>query len=141
MRGPRRALRGPRRGRVAAAGTADRSGWSAEHFAGDDELLDLAGALVDAEQADVAVEALDRDAAHVAGTAVDLHGAVGDAADGFAGEVLGSGRGQALVGARLVLVSGVQDQGPGGQVLGLGVGQHGLDELVVGDAVTALGAV
>ena len=41
---------------------------------------------------------------------------------------------------RLVLVGGVQDQGPGGQVLGLRVGQHGLDELVVGDAVAALGA-
>ena len=35
---------------------------------------------------------------------------------------------------------GVQDQGPGGQVLGLGVGEHGLDELVLADRVAALGA-
>ena len=39
---------------------------------GDHDLLDLAGAFVDAEQAGVAVEALDGDAAHVADAAVDL---------------------------------------------------------------------
>jgi hypothetical protein len=45
-----------------------------DHVARDDELLDLGRALVDAEQADVAVEALHAVLRDVAGPAVDLHG-------------------------------------------------------------------
>ena len=52
-----------------------------EHLAGDDEPLDFGGPLVDAVEAGVAVEALDRDAAHVAEPAEDLDAAVGDAAE------------------------------------------------------------
>ena len=54
---------------------------AASELAGDDELLDLAGSLVDAEQPCVPVEPLNGHAAHVARPAVDLHGAVGDPAD------------------------------------------------------------
>src|SRR5688500_5661856 len=43
-------------------------------LAGDDHLLDLAGALVDAEDAHVAVKALDPVLGDVAGAAEDLHG-------------------------------------------------------------------
>src|SRR4051812_2067991 len=49
------------------------------HFPGDDHLLDLTGALVDAEDAHVAVEALDAVVGDVAGAAEDLHRLVGDA--------------------------------------------------------------
>src|ERR1022692_4294564 len=76
-----------------------------EQFPGDHELLDLAGALVDPEQPDVAVQPFHRDAADISGPAVDLDRAVGDPAHGFAGEVLRRGRGQPPVGARVVLRS------------------------------------
>src|SRR5687768_1164145 len=52
-----------------------------QHVARDDQLLDLAGAFVEAEKAHVAVEALDDGLLHVARAAVDLHAAVGDAPD------------------------------------------------------------
>src|SRR5687767_10259654 len=52
-----------------------------ERLSGDDHLLDLARALVDAEEPGITEEALDRDAAHVSGPAVHLDGPVGDAAD------------------------------------------------------------
>src|SRR5687768_2524192 len=54
-----------------------------EHVAGDDELLNLARALVEAEKPHVAIETLDDGLLHVARPAVDLHAAVGDAPDHF----------------------------------------------------------
>src|SRR5712671_4106071 len=111
-----------------------------EHLPGDDELLDLAGAFVDPEQPYVAVQPLDRDAADVPGAAVDLDRAVGNTADGFAGEVFRGRGNEPPVGARVVLSGGVEHQGPGREVLGLRVREHGLDELIFGDRVAALGA-
>src|SRR5689334_20084481 len=49
-----------------------------QQLAGDDELLDFGGAFVDAQGADVAVEALDDRATHEARAAVDLYRAVDD---------------------------------------------------------------
>src|SRR5690606_6344023 len=63
----------------------------ADHVAGDDHLLDLRGALVQAEQAHVAVEPLDGVLADVTGAAMDLHAAVGYPAAHFGGEHLGAG--------------------------------------------------
>src|SRR5208282_3286293 len=111
-----------------------------EQLPGDHELLDLAGAFVDPEQPHVAVQSLDRDAANIAGAAVDLDRAVGDPADGLAGEVLRRRRAEPPVGARVVLGGGVEHQGPGREVLGLGVREHGLDELVLADRAAALDA-
>ena len=109
-----------------------------ERLLGDHDLLDLAGAFVDAEQAGVAVEALDGDAAHVAGAAVNLHGAVGDPADGLAGEVLRAGRPHPGVGPGVKVCRGRQDQGTGGVHVGLRVRDQPLDQLELRDRVTGL---
>jgi hypothetical protein len=58
---------------------------------GDDQLLDLAGALEDREDLGVAMPPLDRVVADVAGAAEDLDGVVGDPHGGLAGEQLGLG--------------------------------------------------
>src|SRR3954467_11525022 len=62
-----------------------------DRLAGDDKRVDLAGALVDAEQADVAIEPLDPVIGDIAGAAEALVGTVGDAADRLAGEIFGGG--------------------------------------------------
>ena len=111
-----------------------------EHLPGDDELLDLAGAFVDPEQPYVAVQPFDRHATDVPGAAVDLDRTVSDPADRLAGEILRRRRCEPPVGARLVLERGVEHQGAGREVLGLRVGEHGLDELVLADHVAALRA-
>src|SRR5688572_3818434 len=72
-----------------------------DRLAGDDELVDLAGAVVDAEHADVTVEALDAGNRDMAGAAEYLDGAVGDSAERLAGEIFGRGR---LEGDRVALV-------------------------------------
>src|SRR5688500_7281996 len=74
----------------------------AEELAGDDHLLDLTGAFVDAEKPCVAIHALDRHAPHVAGAAVDLHGPVGDPVDHLTGEVLRARWSESGVLARVV---------------------------------------
>ena len=61
-------------------------------FAGDDDLLDLAGAFIDAEDAHVAIEALNAIVGDIAGPTKDLHGPVGDPADHFRGIIFGSRR-------------------------------------------------
>src|SRR5580658_8512712 len=53
------------------------SAFRAQHVAGDDELLDLARALIEAEEANVTIEALDAEIRDVARAAMDLHGAIG----------------------------------------------------------------
>ena len=65
-----------------ACGVGGRSGACglAQCASGDDQLLDLRRALVDAQETDVAVETLDLILGHIAGTAVDLDRAVGDPA-------------------------------------------------------------
>src|SRR4051812_46094433 len=61
----------------------------ADRLSGDDQLLDLAGAFVDSEQADVAVEPLDAVIGNIAGAAEYLDGAVGDSADRLARKIFG----------------------------------------------------
>src|SRR5258708_5906518 len=68
-----------------------RRGGFPQHAAGDDDLLDLAGTFVDPEQPDIPVEALDGIIGDIAGAAMDLHRALGHAADHLAGEELAAG--------------------------------------------------
>ena len=90
--------RGPgRRAQPAGADFADETvrdcpahRVSAQKIPRDHHLLDLARALVDAEDAHVAVEALDAVVGDIAGAAEDLHRPVGDAADHLGGEVFGA---------------------------------------------------
>src|SRR5580700_9016926 len=60
--------------------SGEGGGGALDHLAGDDHALDLAGALPDAFDAQLAVEAFGDVLAHVAAAAEDLDGAVGDAA-------------------------------------------------------------
>src|SRR5690606_10185645 len=110
----------------------------ADHVAGDDHLLDLGGALVQAEQAHVAVEPLDGVLADVTGAAMDLHAAVGYPAAHFGGEHLGAGGLGADVAAFVTLARGIQHHAAGGIDLGLAVGQHGLDQLEVRNPLAEL---
>src|SRR5215471_2542933 len=63
---------------------------SANHIARDHELLDLAGPLVDAEEADVPIEALDSVVTDIAGAAMNLHRSIGHAPAHFRGKELGA---------------------------------------------------
>src|SRR4029450_3260872 len=69
---------------------------------------------------------------------MDLHGAVGNAPDHLRGvELAAAGLHRDHL-ARVAAAGGVQHHGAGGIGLGLAVGQHGLDELEVGDRATEL---
>ena len=68
--------------RVRVAGEAQVA-YALQDGFGDHDLLDLAGAFVDAQRANVAVEALDDLAARDSAAAEELHGAVADASRGF----------------------------------------------------------
>src|SRR5690606_30189034 len=109
-----------------------------EQLAGDDEALDLRGALVDPEQAGVAVEALDARLAHVAHAAVDLDAAIRDASQPLRGEELRGRRAQLAVRARVPAPCGVEDERAGRAQLRVAVGQLRLDELEVRDGAAAL---
>src|SRR5215471_1860288 len=63
---------------------------SANHVARDYQLLDLAGPLVDAEQAHVAIKALDGVITDITGAAVDLHRSIRHAPAQFRGKELGA---------------------------------------------------
>src|SRR3954465_8654315 len=62
-----------------------------QQLVGEDQLLDLAGALIDAERADLAIEALDRMPRDDAHAAEELHGIVNNAFRGFRSEQLRHG--------------------------------------------------
>src|ERR1700677_680299 len=94
-------------------------GCVAQHLPGDDELLNLAGSLVDTEEARVAIEALDGDAPHVARATVYLYGAIGDAPDRLAREVLAGGGCHASVRAAVVGAGTLQHERTRGEVFGL----------------------
>src|SRR5450830_1812387 len=79
-----------------------------DHVAGNDDLLDLRGALVNAEQAHVPIKTLGRIFADVAGAAVDLHGAVGHAAAHLGGEQLAAGGLGGDVVAVVALAGGIE---------------------------------
>src|SRR5215831_6816895 len=80
----------------------------------DDELLDLAGPLVDAEQADVPVDALDGHPAHVPEAAVDLHRPVRGPADHLGAEQLRHRRPDPAVLAGVEPLRGREHQRPAG---------------------------
>src|SRR6478609_2822025 len=63
---------------------------SLHQTAADDEALDLTGALVEPQQPDVAVDALDGHLPHVPGAAVDLDGEIGHLAGHLGAEQLRS---------------------------------------------------
>ncbi|KAF5290255.1 hypothetical protein FQR65_LT20672 [Abscondita terminalis] len=113
----------------------------AQHVPGDVELVDLAGAFVQAEQAHIAEVALDgAEVGHVAGAAEHLHGAVGHAAAHFRGEVLAHGGGQCHVLAAVAGAGGFQDHRAGREDLGAAVGQQGLHQLEVRHGCAELAA-
>src|SRR5215510_11869540 len=98
-------------------------------IAGDHDLLDLGRALADLHELGVTVVALDRQLAHVAHAAVNLHGAVGAEGRGLRGIELGhrgfDGEGQAMILAPACVVhemTGALEAHPH-------VGEHLLDEL------------
>src|SRR3984885_6237173 len=78
----------------------------------DDQPLNLAGSLVQSEQAHVAVDAFDRHLAHVSATTVDLHGEVGDGAGHLGAEHLRRRRGDTSVLFGEPQTGGVTDERP-----------------------------
>src|ERR1700679_1901547 len=128
-----------RRGfRAAASAGFLVSFLAAQQIACDHELLDLAGAFIDAENSDVAVEAFDAVIRDIACPAEDLHRAVGDAPYRFGGEIFGAGRfhGDAL--ARVALFRGIEHHAAGGIGFRLAIGEHALDQLEIADALAEL---
>src|SRR5208282_4448995 len=89
-------------------GTAPSSFLSAQKIAGDDELLNLARAFIDAEDAHVAIEAFDAVIGDVARAAENLHGAVRDPPDHFGCEIFAAGRFHRHDLARVALSGGVE---------------------------------
>src|ERR1700730_11021851 len=73
----------------SAASTGCIAGSVLGDVAGDDEALDVAGALVDLAHPDVAVDALDREIGDIAVAAMDLDRVRGDALGHLGGEELG----------------------------------------------------
>src|SRR5919106_1080298 len=132
-------------GRHARLRSAWRPEWwrrwpsRAQQLLGDDEPLDLAGALVDLHDLGVTHEALDRELARVAVAAEHLHGVGGDLHGGVARPALGHRR---LVGvaadAGVDLAGGVVDHQAGPVGLHGHVGQHELDALESGDRLPEL---
>src|ERR1700746_327201 len=72
-----------------SAGVCEGGGGAFGHLAGDDHALDFAGALPDPLDAELAEEALGHVLAHVAASAENLDGAVGDPARHLRGVELG----------------------------------------------------
>src|SRR4051794_5777317 len=113
----------------------------AQQRAGDDEPLDLAGALVDLGDLGVAVVALDRELLGVAVAAEDLDRLAGDLAGRLGGEQLGL---RALDGVRLaglLEARGAPGQGARGLDARLHVGELLLDRLVAADGLAERAAL
>src|ERR1700758_4275536 len=92
----------------------------------DDQSLDLAGSLVQPQQAHVTVDAFDRHLTHVSATAVDLHGEIGYLAGLLGAEDLGRRWGEAPVLLGEPQPGGVTAQRAAGHHPGLLVGEHRL---------------
>ena len=99
----------------------------------DDELLDLGGAFVKAQQSHIALKALHWVLIDVARAAVNLHTAVGHAAHHLGAEQFGAGHTHGNIRIGQVCRFGVKalrhvlHQRPTRQQFRLAVGQHGLD--------------
>src|SRR5262249_9117217 len=92
-----------------------------DHLAGDDRALDLAGALPDPLDPELAVEALGHVLAHVAAAAEDLHRAVGDPPGHLRAVELGHralGVSDLDVAAPVDAAGGLVGEGPGREQLG-----------------------
>src|SRR3546814_1096198 len=89
----------------------------------------------------VAVEAFDGIFTDVAGSAMDLHGAVGDPAAHFGREIFCARRLDGYVAAFVALAGGIYDHAFRRVELGLAVGQHALHQLEVAAGATELLAV
>src|SRR5829696_7797120 len=102
-----------------------------QQLAGNDELLDFGGALVDAQRAHVAIEAFDDCSTHQAGAAVNLNCAVDDSASSFGGKQLGFARFASKSAAPgISRVGGTIDKESSSVELGDHVSQFGLDQLM-----------
>src|SRR5918993_626050 len=119
------------RSRTGHAGLAQQAG-------ADDHALHLAGALVEPEQAGVAVEALDRRGAEVTHAAVHLDRGVGRPADHLGAEQLGRRRADRRVLPAVVPLRHLPHEAPAGEQLRVHVGEQPLDELEPADGGPAL---
>ena len=110
-------------------------------FAGNNDALNVAAALVDLHALDVAVVALDGVFVGIAAIAVNQHRLRGSAHSGFGGEELGggggSGGGQALIFGPGCAI----DQQPRRVQVGGHVGQISLNHLEISEALTELAAL
>src|SRR5262245_15950371 len=112
----------------------------AEHRAGDDVPLDLAGAIPDPLDPRVAPEPLDTEVAHEAHAAEDLHRLVGDPAEHLGGVELGH-RGVGVAHPALVEpAGGAEGEELGGLDLGRHVGEAEADALEPPDRLPELRA-
>src|SRR5207237_685980 len=103
------------------------------NLAGDDQALDVAGALVDLAHPDVAVDPLDQEIGDIAVAAMDLDRVGGDALGDLGGEELGH-RGLLDAGlAGVALRGGVEYQATGGGNLGRHIGEAEGDRLLLDD--------
>ena len=101
-------------------------------------MLDLGRALIQAEQAHIAVKALDAVLGQITGSAQDLHRTVGHAAAHLGREHLAARGLGGHAAAFVALAGGVDHHALGRVQLGFAVGQHGLHQLELGNRLTEL---
>ena len=107
----------------------------------DDHLLNLAGPLIDSEQACIAEETLDGNSTHVAGAPVNLHRSVGDSAYHLTAEVLGRRRSYLAVGTSVKRARSFENQTPSRIEVSHRIGDRTLNKLRSGDWSAGLLAV
>src|SRR5262249_52751479 len=103
--------------------------------------MHLGRPVVDAESADVAVEALQHEVARDATSAADLYRTVDDAADRLGDEDLAHRRFLSRLLATFQLFGGVEDHQPRGVQFDCRIGDHPLQRLVLGEELAEGGAL
>src|SRR6185437_4835628 len=88
--------------------SAWRSSVPSQQPSRNDDLLDLAGALIKSKDANVAVESLDAVVGDIPGTAENLHGLVGDAPNHLRRKILGAGGFHRDALSRIALSRGIE---------------------------------
>jgi hypothetical protein len=104
----------------------------------DDKTLNLAGAFVKAKEADVAVNSLYCDLAHVSHATVDLNREICDFTHHLGAVELGHGWGNATIFSRLVREGSFAREGTSGHNTCLHIRDHGLNQLEITDCHPAL---